>query len=164
MKIILIICLLSASAVNAQWSLIQNYCEVGRSTLDGGTFGAWPKININGKNFQFRISTSGGEGQKGIKFESKNNPKQLSDLLKVVDEAKIPDAGLNIHYLSVEIRKRWSEETRKRIEQKQAKEVGESTNQEGLDDIEGFLHIHTLPPERRKQVIKLVKCKSRKPS
>ena len=129
----------------------------GRSTLGGGTFGTWPKIVIDGKNYRFRINWSTGEGQKGIKFEAENNPKQLSDVLQAVAEAKIPNAGLNIHYLSDEIRKRWSEETRKRREQKQAKEESESTNQEELDDIEGFLHIHTLPPEARKRVIEQVK-------
>ena len=38
----------------------------------------------------------------------------------------------------------------KRLELKQAKEASESKNQEELDDIEGFLHIHTLPPEEKK--------------
>ena len=87
---------------------------VGRSTLGGGTFGTWPKINIDDKNYNFRINWSNGEGQKGIKFEAENNPKQLSDVLQAVAEAKIINAGLNKHYLSDEIRKRWSEETRKR--------------------------------------------------
>ena len=86
----------------------------GRSTLGGGTFGTWPKIMIEGIPYRFRINWSTGEGQKGVKFEAENNPKQLSDVLQAVAEAKIPDAGLNIHYLSDEIRKRWSEETRKR--------------------------------------------------
>lgn len=133
----------------------------GRSTLGGGTFGTWPKINIESKNYHFRINWSNGEGQKGIKFEAENNPKQLSDVLQAVAEAKIPNAGLNIHYLSDEIRKRWSEETRKRREQKQAKEESKSTNQEELDDIEGYLHIHTLPPERRKQILEQVKKKKK---
>jgi len=125
----------------------------GRSTLGGGTFGTWPRIKIDGSTYRFKIAWSMGEGQKGIKLEAENNPKQLSDLLQAVAEAKIPNAGLNVVYLSDEIRKRWSEETRKIREQKQAKEESDSTNQEELDDIEGYLHIHTLPPQRRKQVI-----------
>ena len=128
----------------------------GRSSLGGGTFGTWPKIIIEGNNYRFRINWSTGEGQKGVKFEAENNPKQLSDVLQAVAEAKIPNAGLNIHYLSDEIRKRWSEETRKRREQK---EDNKPKNQEELDDIEGFLHIHTLPPERRKQIIEQLKNK-----
>jgi hypothetical protein len=86
----------------------------GRSTLGGGTFGTWPKIMIDGNNYRFRINWSTGDGQKGIKFEAENNPKQLSDVLQAVAEAKIPNAGLNVYFLSDEIRKRWSEETRKR--------------------------------------------------
>jgi len=33
----------------------------------------------------------------------------------------------------------------------------EAENQEELDDVEGYLHIHTLPPQRRKQVIEEMK-------
>lgn len=129
----------------------------GRSSLGGGTFGTWPRIQIENIGYRFVINWSFGEGRKGINFEPENNPKQLSKVLQAVAEAKIPNAGLNIHYLSDEIRKRWSEETRKRLEQKQAKEESESTNQEELDDVEGFLHIHTLPPERRKQILEQIK-------
>jgi hypothetical protein len=31
------------------------------------------------------------------------------------------------------------------------------TEQEERDDVDGFLHIHTLPPERRKQIIDQLK-------
>ena len=55
----------------------------GRSTLGGGTFGTWPKIMIEGIPYRFRINWSTGEGQKGVKFEAENNPKQLSDVLQV---------------------------------------------------------------------------------
>ena len=126
----------------------------GRSSLGGGTFGTWPRIRIENIVYRFVINWSFGEGRKGISFEPENNPKQLSKLLQAVAEAKIPDAGLNIHYLSDEIRKRWSEETRKRRDQK---EDNEPKNQEELDDIEGYLHIHTLPLERRKQILEQIK-------
>ena len=39
-------------------------------------------------------------------------------------------------------------------------EASETTNQAKLDDFEGFLHIHTLPPERRKQIIEQFKNKN----
>ena len=51
----------------------------GRSTLGGGTFGTWPKIVIDGKNYRFRINWSTGEGQKGIKFEIENQ-EELKDI------------------------------------------------------------------------------------
>ena len=34
-------------------------------------------------------------------------------------------------------------------------------NQEELDDVEGFLHIHTLPPEARKKIIEQLKNKKK---
>ncbi len=40
---------------------------------------------------------------------------------------------------------------------KSNEEIKAPINQEELDDIEGFLHIHTLPPERRKQIIEQLK-------
>ena len=86
----------------------------GRSSLGGGTFGTWPRIQIENIVYRFVINWSFVEGRKGISFEPESIPKQLSKVLQAVAEAKIPNAGLNIHYLSDEIRKRWSEETRKR--------------------------------------------------
>ena len=59
-------------------------------------------------------------------------------------------------FLSPTLKKQWSEESRKRREQK---EDNEPNNQEELDDVEGFLHIHTLPPERRKQILEQMKKK-----
>jgi hypothetical protein len=37
----------------------------------------------------------------------------------------------------------------------------QTKNQEELDDVEGFLHIHTLPPEARKKIIEQLKNKKK---
>ena len=114
----------------------------GRSTLGGGTFGIWPKIMIDGITYRFRINWSLGEGQKGVKFEAENIPKQILD-----EELDAPSGSRKLQHLIHEIRNEFKDLNQQK------------TDQEELDDIEGFLHIHTLPPERRKQILEQKKKK-----
>lgn len=112
----------------------------GRSTLGGGTFGTWPKILIDGITYRFRINWSFGEGQKGIKFEPENIPKQISE-----EELDAPSGTRKLQQLIHEIRNEFKDLNQQK------------TDQEEADDVEGFLHIHTLPPERRKQILEQMK-------
>jgi hypothetical protein len=112
----------------------------GRSTLGGGTFGIWPKIMIEGISYRFRINWSFGEGQKGIKFEAENIPKQIPD-----EELDAPSGSRKLQHLIHEIRNEFKDLNQ------------QISNQEEADDVEGFLHIHTLTPERRKQIIEQLK-------
>lgn len=160
----------------------------GRSSLGGGTFGTWPRINFGGKLYRFKISWSMTNGERGVRLEMEDNPQilaahrealaekmkkerthssimeymtshHLSKGEKQKDYSKEePGKSTGFIFFSPLLLKRWSEETRKRSEQK---EDNIPKNQEELDDVEGFLHIHTLPPERRKQIIEQLKRKNK---
>ena len=113
----------------------------GRSTLGGGTFGTWPIIEIELIKYSFKICWSDGNGFKGIRLVPEEDYLlkryglgTLDQNKRILDEAKAYEKPL-----------------------KKQKEL----NQEELDDVEGFLHIHTLPEERRKQVIEQLKNKKK---
>lgn len=112
----------------------------GRSTLGGGTFGTWPKIMIDGITYRFRINWSFGDGQKGIKFEAENIPKQISE-----EELDAPRGTRKLQHLIHEIRNEFKDLNQQK------------TDKEEADDVERFLHIHTLPLERRKQILEQMK-------
>ena len=112
----------------------------GRYTLGGGTFGTWPRIQIENIGYRFVINWSFGEGRKGISFESENIPKQLSE-----EELDEPSGTRKLQHLIHEIRNEFKDLNQ------------QISNQEELDDVEGFLHIHKLPPERRKQILEQMK-------
>jgi hypothetical protein len=113
---------------------------VGLSTLSVGPFGTWPEIKIDGNKYRFKISWSSDESTKGIKLEKLEN----KNFDEEIDE---PSGKRKLHQLMNEIRNEFNDP-------KQSVK-----NQEELDDIEGYLHIHSLPPERRKQIIDQLKNK-----
>jgi hypothetical protein len=115
---------------------------VGRSSLGGGIFGIWPKINIDGKVYRFKISWPLEESTKGIKLEPEEN-------INSEDEIDEPSGRRKLQQLMMEIRNEFKDLKPK------------VKNQEELDDEEGFLHIHTLPPEARKKIIDLLKNKKK---
>ena len=115
---------------------------VGRSSLGGGIFGIWPKIKIDGKDYRFKISWPLEESTKGIKLE----PEENSNSDEEIDE---PSGIRKLQYLMMEIRNEFKD-LKQPIK-----------NQEELDDVEGFLHIHTLPPEARKKIIDQLKNKKK---
>jgi hypothetical protein len=114
---------------------------VGRSSLGGGIFGIWPKIKIDGKDFRFKISWPLEESAKGIKLE----PEENSNSDEEIDE---PSGRRKLNHLMMEIRNEFND-------------LKQPINQEELDDVEGFLHIHTLPPEARKKIIEQLKNKKK---
>ena len=116
----------------------------GRSSLGGGTFGTWPRIRIENIGYRFVINWSFGEGRKGINFEPENIPKQLSE-----EELDAPSGSRKLQHLIHDIRNEFKDLNQ------------QIPNQEELDDFEGFLHIHTLPPDRRKQVLEQMKKKKK---
>ena len=158
----------------------------GRSSLGGGTFGTWPRINFGGKLYRFKISWSMTNGERGVRLEMEDNPQILavhrealaekmkkerthSSIMEYMTSHRLSKGEKQIENSKNESEKskgfiifrpslsiRWSEEA---IKQNQTKDDSEPKNQEELDDVEGFLHIHTLPPERRKQVIEQLKNK-----
>ena len=115
---------------------------VGRSSLGGGIFGIWPKIKIDGKDYRFKISWPLEGNSKGIKLE----PEENSDSDEEIDE---PSGRRKLQNLMMEIRNEFKDLNPK------------IKNQEELDDVEGFLHIHTLPPEARKKIIEQLKNKKK---
>ena len=115
---------------------------VGRSSLGGGIFGIWPKIKIDGKDFRFKISWTLEESAKGIKLE----PEENSNSDEEIDE---PSGRRKLNHLMMEIRNEFKD-LKQPIK-----------NQEELDDVEGCLHIHTLPPEARKKIIEQLKNKKK---
>lgn len=158
----------------------------GRSTLGGGTFGTWPRINFGGKLYRFKLSWSMTDGERGVRLEMEDNPQILavhrealaekmkkertySSIMEYMTSHRLSKGEKQIEnnkndteksngfiLFSSSLSIRWSEEDSK---QDQKKEDFEPKNQEELDDIEGFLHIHTLPPERRKQILEQMKKK-----
>ena len=107
---------------------------VGHSTHGVGAFGTWPAIEIEGNQYCFRIDWPLEEGTKAIRLEPGENSK--SD-----EEIDAPSGSRKLRYLMNEIRNEF-------------KDLNQLiTEQEERDDVEGFLHIHTLPPEARKRVI-----------
>ena len=50
----------------------------GRSTLGGGTFGTWPRINFKGKLYRFKLIWSNTDSEKGIRLEMEDDPALLS--------------------------------------------------------------------------------------
>jgi hypothetical protein len=156
----------------------------GRSSLGGGTFGTWPRINFGGKLYRFKIIWSMTDGEKGVRLEMEDNPQILaahretlaekmkeershSSIMEYMTSHRLSKGQKPIDNPDIESEKskgyiifrpslsiRWSDEA---IKQNQTKDDSEPKNQEELDDVEGFLHIHTLPPERRKQVIEQLK-------
>lgn len=113
----------------------------GRSTLGGGTFGTWPRIEIDQINYSFKICWSDGNGFKGIRLVPEEDYIRKRFGASTLDQRKMILDEVKAY-------------------EKQLKEQNE-LNQEELDDVEGFLHIHTLPPERRKQVIEQLKNKKK---
>lgn len=109
----------------------------GRSTLGGGTFGTWPVIEIEAKQYHFRIDWSLTEGSKAIRLDTRCPDEEIDT----------PEGKRKNEQLINEIRNEFKD-LNQRI-----------TEQEERDDIEGYLHIHTLPPERRKQIIEQLKKK-----
>ena len=116
----------------------------GRSSLGGGTFGTWPRIQIENIGYRFVINWSFGEGRNGISFEPENIPKQIPK-----EELDAPSGTRKLQHLIHEIRNEFKDLNQQK------------TDQEELDDVEGFLHIHTLPPERRKQILEQMKKKKK---
>jgi hypothetical protein len=115
---------------------------VGHSSLGGGIFGICPKIKIDGKDYRFKISWPLEGNSKGINLEPEEN--RNSD--EEIDE---PSGRRKIQHIMTEIRNEFNEL------------MPQTKNQEELYDVEGFLHIHTLPPEARKKIIDQLKNKKK---
>jgi hypothetical protein len=116
---------------------------VGHSTHGIGAFGTWPVIEIEGNQYHFKIDWPLTEGSKSIRLEPGENSK--SD-----EEIDAPSGSRKLRYLMNEIRNEF-------------KDLNQLiTEQEERDDVEGFLHLHTLPPEKRKQIIEQLKNNKKK--
>ena len=117
----------------------------GRSTLGGGTFGTWPRINFKGKLYRFKIIWSMTDDEKGIRLEMEDNPQLLAEHREALAEkmkqerthASIMEymtshrlsrgekqndkpntaskKSTDFIFLSPTLKKQWSEEARKRV-------------------------------------------------
>ena len=124
----------------------------GRSTLGGGTFGTWPRINFKGKLYRFKIIWSMTNDEKGIRLEMEDDPQLLGEHREALAEkmkrerthASIMEYMTSHHlsrgekqndkpnteskkstafiFLSPKLKKQWSEETRKRKERREGKD------------------------------------------
>jgi hypothetical protein len=104
---------------------------VGHSTHGTGAFGTWPVIEIDGDEYHFRIDWPLTEGSKAIRLDTRGPDEEID----------APSGRRKNMQLMNEIRNEF-------------KDLNQLiTEQEERDDVEGFLHIHTLPPEARKRVI-----------
>lgn len=108
---------------------------IGHSTNGVGAFGTWPVIELDGDQYHFRIDWPLTEGPKAIRLDTKGPDEEID----------APSGSRKLRYLMNEIRNEF-------------KDLNQLiTEQEERDDVEGFLHLHTLPPERRKQIIEQLK-------
>jgi hypothetical protein len=111
---------------------------IGHSTNGVGAFGTWPVIELDGDQYHFRIDWPLEEGTKAIRLEPGENSK--SD-----EEIDAPSGSRKLRYLMNEIRNEF-------------KDLNQLiTEQEERDDIEGFLHLHTVPSAMRKKIIEQLK-------
>jgi len=124
----------------------------GRSTLGGGTFGTWPRINFKGKLYRFKIIWSMTDDEKGIRLEMEDNPQLLAEHREALAEkmkqerthASIMEymtshrlsrgekqndrsntaskKSTDFIFLSPTLKKQWSEEARKRRERNEGKD------------------------------------------
>jgi len=108
---------------------------VGQSNHGVGAFGTWPVIELDGDQYHFRIDWPLTGGPKAIRLDTRGPDEEIDT----------PSGRRKNMQLMNEIRNEF-------------KDLNQLiTEQEERDDIEGFLHLHTVPSAMRKKIIEQLK-------